>query len=219
MCIRPFAAHLSRFSRFSRLKKTPSIRVHSRFRFPAPTRLRASVRDHQLVSTKATKLPTKRDKVRLPFYPLDCEPLCGRNNRPRHCPLPLPTATTTAPLGGAPTSLRHRIPICGNLRTCACEAGHLRLKSFAPSRFVWAFPVAFDKVTDKARDKVAFFALSNLPAAGGGYRPRSGSYWRAAPRWRRQNSAKSCWKRSMSIPAKAAAVAAAASFPSARCFR
>jgi hypothetical protein len=25
--------------------------------------------------------------------------------------------------------LRHRIQICANLRTCACEAGHLRLKT------------------------------------------------------------------------------------------
>ena len=41
VCIRPFAAHLSRFSRFSRLKKTPSIRVNSR-PFAVPI-IRASV--------------------------------------------------------------------------------------------------------------------------------------------------------------------------------
>ena len=38
------------------------------------------------------------------FYPLNCEPLCGRNNRPRL--LPLPTATAAALPGSGSTGRR-----------------------------------------------------------------------------------------------------------------
>ena len=47
-------------------------------------------------------------------YPLNCEPLCGRNNRPRHCLLPLPTSTASRhcllPLPTATSRLLSPVP-------------------------------------------------------------------------------------------------------------
>jgi hypothetical protein len=48
-------------------------------------------------------LPPGGERAAQRFYPLNCEPLCGRNN----CLLPLPTATAAAPVA---CGCRHRRP-------------------------------------------------------------------------------------------------------------